>query len=150
MNTPLHLAAHHGSTAIVQLLLKHKADPSIQNRSGDIPLHMAVKQANEEIVETLLQDPKEQLEIRNGEGQTPLFTAVDGVYGNDEETQVIVHLLDKKANINAKDNNGKSPLQQAADNRFNDIVQLLLSNKADPTLRNDENKDIRQLLGIQA
>ena len=40
-NTPLHLAAVHGSSAVVQSLVNRQANASAKNDHGSTPLHLA-------------------------------------------------------------------------------------------------------------
>ena len=44
-NTPLHFAAKHGQTDIILHLLSSKeCNPNVQNKDGDTPLHIAVRE----------------------------------------------------------------------------------------------------------
>lgn len=43
-NTPLHAAAFNSSLATVELLLRQRADPNVQNFEGSTPLHLVCRQ----------------------------------------------------------------------------------------------------------
>ena len=58
-NTSLHLAAEHGSTGQVCLLLKHRADHHVRNLQGLTALDIAVQNSDADIV-TLLRFANEQ------------------------------------------------------------------------------------------
>lgn len=47
-------------------------------------------------------------------------------------------LLASKANVNAKGNDGETPLYLAAFNGRKDVVELLLANKADVNTKNNK------------
>ncbi|MDO4629792.1 MAG: ankyrin repeat domain-containing protein [Planctomycetia bacterium] len=52
--TPLHRAAKVGDAAMIQLLLDHGADVSVQTQYGDTPLHFAITGRNPEVIQLLL------------------------------------------------------------------------------------------------
>ena len=67
--------------------------------------------------------------------QTPLHWAAQrGQY------DVLLHLLDSKANINAKDIIGRTPLFNAAKMNHLRIVKALLLHKANPMIRTQGGK----------
>jgi len=82
MNTPLHIAARWNNTAALSQLLDHEhCNPNAQNKEGDTPLHIAVRNRymqHEEIVTELLSCGKCNPDIQNREGDTPLHIAVRG------------------------------------------------------------------------
>ncbi|KAF3908899.1 Ankyrin-3 [Arthrobotrys entomopaga] len=62
---PLHAAAENGMFEVVQLLLKHGADPNIKTHKAAAPLHFAVQYGYIDIVELLLKnnaDPNSEAE----------------------------------------------------------------------------------------
>jgi outer membrane protein assembly factor BamB len=69
--TPLMLAALHGQTKTVKILLKHKADVTIANSDGNTALHMAAFLAHPEIVKHLLASSASPL-AKNKKGETPI------------------------------------------------------------------------------
>jgi len=58
--TALYAAASEGHTDIVQLFLKHNADPSIQTKEGRTPLDVAKEKEHEEIVKLLEKQKKQK------------------------------------------------------------------------------------------
>ena len=56
-------------------------------------------------------------------------------------------LLAHIADVNAKDNNGMTPLHFAADGGYKDVVELLLHSKADVHTKTHDGKTALQLAG---
>jgi Arf-GAP/coiled-coil/ANK repeat/PH domain-containing protein len=65
-NTPLHLAATHGSTGQVCLLLKHKGNHHLPNNDGKTALDIAVLNSDADVV-TLLRLAALNEEIREND-----------------------------------------------------------------------------------
>lgn len=79
--TALHEAALMGDVASVQTLLKFKADPNRREKQNSgTPLHVACFQGQTEICRLLLRAGA-QINLRDGEGLTPLFHARDQGHG---------------------------------------------------------------------
>ncbi|GFR77207.1 ankyrin repeat and FYVE domain-containing protein 1 [Elysia marginata] len=85
--TPLHRVASfdpklteksvmEGMSRIAKVLLQHKADINVQDATGSTPLHNAIMSRNEDVFKTLLESGKVNLEIKNSEGYTPLWVAL--------------------------------------------------------------------------
>jgi hypothetical protein len=53
--TALHYAAAHGRTAVVEFLLKHKADPNADSGGGWTPLHLAARRGDVEVIRVLIE-----------------------------------------------------------------------------------------------
>ncbi len=73
--TALHIAARHGYSEIVELLLSHGANPNIKDTMemwGLTPLHQALISRNEVTSVILLKHPRSDLSIRDNSGQTAL------------------------------------------------------------------------------
>jgi ankyrin repeat protein len=73
---PLHSAAAARHTGIVDLLLRHGADPNARQRSSFTPLHSAAHNGQTEMVLLLLAAGAD-IAARSDEGLTPLQLALD-------------------------------------------------------------------------
>ncbi|KAL6637602.1 hypothetical protein ACP70R_025174 [Stipagrostis hirtigluma subsp. patula] len=72
-STPLGCAALFGEVAIARYLLDHGADPNKTDDSGSVPLHLAAKNGNEEMIRLLLsRGARVDIAISHG---TPLHIA---------------------------------------------------------------------------
>ena len=116
--TPLLIAAENGHEAVVRLLLAHAAvDPNQAKQRGRTPLFMAAQFNREATVRLLLAHPAVDAERANQDGATPLLVACTA-----RSTAAALALLEAKADPNARDSNGDSPLVIA---RRGDNAQLL-------------------------
>ncbi|KAJ9300227.1 hypothetical protein DTO271G3_2344 [Paecilomyces variotii] len=123
--TPLLLAAQHGYTDIVKLLLDSHADIESKDNDGRTPLSWAAYIYGSNTIKLLLNNNAD-IESKDDIGRTPLSRAV---YYNCINTVKL--LLDSHADIESQDNNGRTPLFRAAENGYTDIVKLLLDSRAD-------------------
>jgi len=143
---PLHIAVDHNDLPDVEKLLASGIDVNIRDDNGKTPLYIACeKNVDIKIVEKLL-IAGAKTNIRDKKGVAPLLQAAI----NRSKT-LIELLLDHKADIDAKDNNGATPLLFLAQNMQNpnitiwerdvvdaaylDIFQLLLDRGADINAR---------------
>jgi len=118
--------------AFVEKLLDLNADPNDQNKAGDTPLHLAIKNRAPEIVRLLLgrgANPN----IPNSKGDTPLQIAVKIGY-----LPIIEQLLEGRANPDIPNLKGDTPLQVAIRNGAPEIVGLLLGRGANPNIPNSK------------
>ncbi|XP_076107100.1 rabankyrin-5-like isoform X1 [Mytilus galloprovincialis] len=85
--TPLHMVASFnpdvsspdvikGMARIAQKLLEHGSDPNQQDTAGSTPLHCSVFCKNEAVMQVLLNSSKTNLELKNLEGHTALWLAI--------------------------------------------------------------------------
>jgi hypothetical protein len=130
--TPLHLAAKYGHVSTIRKLLAAGASPnSHASNDGFTPLHVAVQEREEEVISVLLAAHAE-IEAKDGHGRTPLhwgpyaYTSQpkhiyrkigephDTVFVDPGPAIGIKLLLDAGANINAVDDEGNTPLHEAA------------------------------------
>lgn len=105
--TPLLRAVYSGSKDRVEYLLGKGADIKATDRRGRGILDIAFVNSNPEILKLLLE--KADIKTRDGEGRTPLHSAV---LRNLREP--VAQLIAKGADINTQDLSGETPLHLAA------------------------------------
>lgn len=69
-NTPLHICAEKGLTAIASQLLQEGIDVNAKNRFGETPLHLSVLLGHHEITELLLKNNAD-ITVKNCHGEKP-------------------------------------------------------------------------------
>eukprot|EP00238_Polyblepharides_amylifera_P003914 CAMPEP_0196588264 /NCGR_PEP_ID=MMETSP1081-20130531/60040_1 /TAXON_ID=36882 /ORGANISM="Pyramimonas amylifera, Strain CCMP720" /LENGTH=164 /DNA_ID=CAMNT_0041910713 /DNA_START=170 /DNA_END=664 /DNA_ORIENTATION=+ len=75
-NATLHIAAQNGHVDLVKLLLLHKANIDIQNKSGQTSMHMAISYDLDEVIDVLRKGGCDE-NRKNEEG----FPAIHGLEG---------------------------------------------------------------------
>ena len=129
-NSLLMLAAKEGSTKSAALLLGAGARIHLNNAVGDSALLLATFWGHEGIVDLLL--ARQASLGANPRGWTPLHYAAYAGH-----TRIASKFLSHGADVNSVTANGLSSLMLAAKNGHDDVVKVLLNNKADTALRDD-------------
>lgn len=121
-NGPL-LAGLFEGMIVIMLLVASGCTPSI---------HDAIARGNVEVVKSLLDKDPDLVKAVDGKGKTPLHSAV--TY---KRMDVMELLLDKGADIGARDITGMTPLHVAAMLGRSDEAKWLLEHGADPEVKDD-------------
>ncbi|XP_048325570.1 protein ACCELERATED CELL DEATH 6-like [Ziziphus jujuba] len=109
-NTPLHIAAKLGHLDTVRILVEmakktdveqSKSLLTLKNNKKDIALHEAVRYNHLEVVKLLLKEDPDLASIVNGEGDSPLFMAVDRRFD-----QVALHIQNNAPKCSRQGRNG--------------------------------------------
>lgn len=125
---PLVSAVRQKDAKAVALLCAGGADPNKKDPVGGdrAPMHWAAKEGNQEIMAVLLEH-KGNLEVTDRVGKTPLSVAAESKDG----AGMVGFLLEKGANVNARDFIGGSPVLWAAGLGSPESVKLLIEKGAD-------------------
>ena len=165
-NTPLHEAAGAGSIDVAELLIAHGANPDAKDRKGYTPLHETAWWTDPSTlaVAKLLLDKGADVNARATWDGTPLTDAADSnnlplaellvdrganvnatcpfgctcLHHAVSSKNVAEFLITKGADVNIKDNNGRTPLNWAVRRRHKDVVELLIAKGADVNAKNNE------------
>ena len=133
--TPLHLAAWHGSAEVVNLLLEHGANPNMKDEKGMTPLHWAAFKGSLESVELLLRK-KAAVTAQNNEGDTVLHCCLH----HTPDMDTVNYLLEQGALIDAVNSDGQSAMHEAARRGFGDLVDVLMYHGADVNVRDKQGR----------
>ena len=132
----IHIAAANGNDEVVNLLLNKDKTliNEVDNNGEDTPLHWAIMKNSDSTVELLLSQGANPNQ-KNSSAQTPLHYAA--MYKN----MYAVNLLVEKYNVdkNLKDKDGKTALDLANENEYNDIIAYLGGAASSPTIPIREN-----------
>ncbi|XP_067158612.1 ankyrin repeat domain-containing protein 27 isoform X2 [Apteryx mantelli] len=129
--TPLHMAALHGHSELVSLLLKNGANISAKNAKHAVPLHLACQKGHFQVVKCLM-DYNAKQNKKDIYGNTPLiYACLNGQY----ETTAL--LLEHGASVNLSNAKGNTALHEAVIGKNEALVELLLRNGAVTHLRNE-------------
>jgi ankyrin repeat protein len=123
-NSPLMYAAALGSLESMRLLLDAGADPNIANDFAATPLMWC---AGDAVKVRLLLSKGARVNVRSKLGRTPLLVAA----AYDGATEAASLLIEKGADVNARDEGGMSVVEQAAASNHIELVRLLLAKGAD-------------------
>lgn len=123
--TPLHVAAYRGTPKIMKYLIDKGADIMAEDRRGGTPLHWASIKGDVDNAEILVNKGAE-INARDKSGDTPLHWAVAGIGVIDVKKFVTVaYLLNKHADPNIKNFNGKTALDIAEGKGDEVMIRLL-------------------------
>lgn len=119
--TPLAWAAQRGHDTVVELLLAHRASVQDVDEDGDTPLSLASKKGHHQVIKLLLANRRVDVNAKDARnGCTALF------WGTIYDHEAVVRLLlDNGANVEVKDEHGRTPLQFAIDLNCKPIELLL-------------------------
>ncbi len=118
---PLVLASLTGHAEVVAVLLERGADIEVRNKSGLTALHAAAYGGNLDVVKLFVAKGAAVNDSRNFYHMTPLHAAAE-----EGHAEVVAFLLANKADIEAKERNGYTPLTQAGWREHWDAAGLLL------------------------
>ena len=165
--TPLHHAAFHGHTAVVELLLARGAQVDAHGSSSATPLHRAAAQGHTTVVKVLLAHGADIGAKESYKGWTPVdlaiqankletadFLITNGANMGDRKVFAgvlqkavtegdlsgIDKLLSKGADVNAQDEHGQITLIVAVSLGRKDVVERLLAHKASVNMRESQGR----------
>ena len=124
----LHAAAFNSRDGLVQVLLSFNANPNLIDSKGRTPIMVAAQMGHTNPI-TYLATAGANLEVRDIRGSTPLMLACGGSH-----LGAMDELLERGANPNCRDLQGRTPLMLLAVRGEDEMVRILLKNKADYTL----------------
>lgn len=119
---PLLLAALAGHADVTAFLLERGADIETRNKGGLTALHAAAYAGKLDVVMLLVSKGAAINDASNFYRMSPLHAAAEEGHGD-----VVAFLLANKADIEAKERNGITPLSQAGWREHWDVAQLLLN-----------------------
>jgi ankyrin repeat protein len=152
--TPLHRAAYQGHKEIAELLIDNGADVNAKRNNGSTPLHKAAENGQKEIAELLIAEGAD-MNANTDNGETPLDIAIKYkrtetadllrkhggnkgeelrallVAAGNGHLEVVKQSIADGIDVNTKDNNGTTPLHNAARRGHKEIAELLIANGAD-------------------
>ena len=120
----LHIAAQTANVDITRVLIDAKADVDAINQEGETPLIIASTQYNLTKLASLLVAAGADIEAKNHEGTTAL--ALAAYHGR---LDMVNMLLEARADVNARENNGATPLMRIPYDE--EIMAALLAARAD-------------------
>ncbi len=117
--------------SIMTDLIKAGADVNAKDPNGHTPLFRAATTGKLEAAQILL-DSNANVNMANNDGATPLIRSAESLSMNPEP--VISLLIKRGADLNAKDNSGKTALVYAVMRANTTTIKLLLDAGADPNI----------------
>jgi ankyrin repeat protein len=140
-----HLSYYKKALKSISYLIEKGADINAgilgnDYRSGDTPLHLAVKHYKLELVKFLI-DKGANKNAKNGRGETPLYAAIHSLPHSGEKSKrfklkkIIQFLLENDVDLVLQDEDGYTPLHLSTYKDF-DLVKLLIDKGADKNARN--------------
>lgn len=120
---PIHLAARHNLSNIIEKLVEMNVEPNVRDRDNMAPLHIASYFGRLSSVETLVRYGAE-INLGDGCNRTPLHRAVET-----GSIDIVKTLIKHHVDIDATDIKGWTPLHLSIALDFQDIFRLLLENK---------------------
>jgi len=121
--TPLHLAAAHGNSELLELLVNHGVDLSKQDAKGATCLHLCADKGHNTSIAVLIDqlNVEDLIDVVDSAGNTALHIAVI----QNQKTSVRL-LLQSAANVQIRNKAGHRPLDLAVANSLTAIGSLLL------------------------
>jgi len=123
--TPLIVAALAGQTEVAELLIARGATVQARNDRGFTALHAAVYRGHLAVVELLMANDFNVNDAENRFRATPLHLAAE-----DDRKDVAEFLVDKGADLEAKEGNGYTPLTKAGFREHWETARLLIDRGA--------------------
>lgn len=127
--TPFMLAAERGHLETIQFLIKNGGQLNKGNENGWLPLHSAAAGDHTAVVQFLLENGGHVL-AKTAQGTTVLHLAI--------QLELVTFLVEKGADIHARDNCRKTPLHVVAEKGQTDTINYLLSQGADVNSRDKD------------
>jgi ankyrin repeat protein len=126
--TPLHLAAVFGSPSIARALLCARANPNIRDAYSKVPLHVALENDSETVLDVLLEG---NADVNMGNLEIGMKTTLlqDAACRNDD--CFLKKLIAARAALNAADKRGMTALHVAISNRHEGIARELIAARCD-------------------
>ncbi|KIW67200.1 hypothetical protein PV04_06467 [Phialophora macrospora] len=113
------VAAAAGDAQRVKVYLENGRKPDLQNSSGQTALHLAVQHGRRNVVRLLTKTYQVDVSLCDATGQTALHLAIMHC---GERQDIIEMLLQRGADVNAKNKFGKSPLDLAEAYQVDPVV----------------------------
>ena len=133
-HSPLYFAIRNRHADVAELLITSGADVNIKNGFDESPMDVAVHAKLQNIVNLLIEHGAETSSLKDTEKTTeeskkPLASIWKGA--TEGNIEIVKQHLDAGVDINAKNSDGESPLQLAAQVGQKEILELLISKGAD-------------------
>ncbi len=135
--TPLIVASEEGHADLVELLLSNSAVTHARDYVGDTALIVAARRGHLRTVEMLLSQQDVDVHDKNQDEDTALHSVCrldksKGVTGSETFQKIAKLLLEREAKVDARNNNGSTPLGLATEVGDLEMVKILLEHGADP------------------
>ncbi|BET00137.1 Vacuolar sorting protein 9 (VPS9) domain [Nesidiocoris tenuis] len=118
--TPLHMASKCGRAELVKLLIDAKADVNVCTLNGMSPLHLACLNQRHRVAAVLLETHLCSIDAKDNFGNTALHYCCQN-----SNSKLVTLLLSYTPRIDIRNNDGKTPLDEAKEILSLTIIQLL-------------------------
>jgi ankyrin repeat protein len=129
--TALHLAAHEGHVAVINVLVALGAELETRSHGGYTPLHCAAGGNHADAIKELVRVRADVSVRESRSGASPLHWAA-----REGHVEAIDELIKQRAKVDIHDKNQNTPLMYAARHARSEAVELLLKNGASLTATN--------------